>query len=486
MKQPRFLALYSLILLYLAFSFSARLQAQSVGKLQAGAATSNITPPLGELIVGGFSPVPADEVHDELHARAIVLDDGKTKLAFVLCDNVGIPREVYDAAKKQITEATGIPIENQLMAATHTHSATSARSANAVVYESKLNDYQNFLVSRIADCVRMANKRLEPAKIGWGSAHEPSQLFNRRWYVVDEADRRNPFGGVDQVRMNPGAGGLMRPAGPIDPQVSFVSIQSATGRPIAVLANYSLHYVGGVPGRTISADYFAVFANYLAKLLETDKFEKPFVGILSNGTSGDVNNINFQNRGKRYESFQKMQEVGELIASRVHASMKEISYQDTWTLEAKTEELTLRVRKPDAAMLSYVNQILAKPTQEKPFHVHERTYAERVRQLAESPEEVRVLLQTFRIGTLGIAAIPFEVFTEIGLEIKDKSPLKSTFTIELANGSYGYLPTPSQHELGGYETWLGTNKVEKEASVKIVSKLLELFQQTTQDKSAYP
>jgi hypothetical protein len=95
--------------------------------------------------------------------------------------------------------------------------------------------------------------------------------------------------------------------------------------------------------------------------------------------------------------------------------------------------------------------------------------------LAESPEDVNVLIQTFRIGTLGIAAIPFEVFTEIGLEIKDKSPFKSTFTVELANGSYGYLPTPSHHALGGYETWLGTNKVEQEASVKIVSKVLELF-----------
>lgn len=469
------LVLWSLIHLFLLFSLPAHVLAQSKGKLQAGAATSNITPPLGELIVGGFTPLPADEVHDELHARSIVLDDGNTKLAFVLCDNVGIPREVYDAAKKQIEESTGIPIANQLMAATHTHSATSARSANAMVHTTNLNDYQRFLVSRIVDCVRIANKRLEPAKIGWGSVQEPSQLFNRRWYVVEEADRRNPFGGVDQVRMNPGASGLIRPAGPIDPQVSFVSVQSTDGRAIAVLANYSLHYVGGVPGRTISADYFAVFANHLAKLLEANESEKPFVGILSNGTSGDVNNINFQNRGKRYELFQKMQEVGELIATRVHASMKDVPYQDTLTLAAKTEELTLKIRKPDTALLAYVNQVLAKPKDEKPFHVHERTYAERVLQLAESPEDVNVLIQTFRIGTLGIAAIPFEVFTEIGLEIKDKSPLKSTFTIELANGSYGYLPTPSHHALGGYETWLGTNKVEKEASVKIVSKVLELF-----------
>jgi hypothetical protein len=84
-------------------------------------------------------------------------------------------------------------------------------------------------------------------------------------------------------------------------------------------------------------------------------------------------------------------------------------------------------------------------------------------------------MQGFRIGELGVAAIPFEVFTEIGLEIKARSPFKDTFTIELANGSNGYLPTPAQHELGGYETWLGTNRVEREASVKITAKILELL-----------
>jgi hypothetical protein len=89
-------------------------------------------------------------------------------------------------------------------------------------------------------------------------------------------------------------------------------------------------------------------------------------------------------------------------------------------------------------------------------------------------------MQTFRIGELGVAAIPFEVFTEIGLEIKTKSPFKPSFTIELANGSYGYLPTPEQHQLGGYETWMGTNKVEKEASQKIVTEILKLFNQVKQ------
>ncbi len=96
--------------------------------------------------------------------------------------------------------------------------------------------------------------------------------------------------------------------------------------------------------------------------------------------------------------------------------------------------------------------------------------------MQDGPDEIRVPLQALRIGDLGIAAIPFETFAETGLELKDRSPFAHSFTIELANGSFGYLPTPEQHRLGGYETWLGTNFVEPEASRKIVTTLLELFQ----------
>jgi hypothetical protein len=92
------------------------------------------------------------------------------------------------------------------------------------------------------------------------------------------------------------------------------------------------------------------------------------------------------------------------------------------------------------------------------------------------PEFADVKLGAMRVGDLGIAAIPCEVFTETGLEIKAKSPFRTTFTMELANGHYGYLPTPEQHELGGYETWMGTNLLEKEASRKIDAAVLEMFQ----------
>lgn len=443
---------------------------------RAGAAMTNITPPLGQPIVGGWAPLPADDVHDELHARALVLDDGQTQLAIVIVDNVGVPTEVYDWAHQRVAETTGIPKRCQLFAATHTHSATSARSANATVRSETLDDYQQFLANRIADAVRIAHKRLEPARIGWGSAEDASELFNRRWFVVEEKERRNPFGGVDQVRMNPGGGAtLVRPAGPVDPEISFVAVQSLDGQPLCVLGNYSLHYVGGVPARTISADYFAVFAEELAQQLETEKHTPPFVGMLSNGTSGDVNNINFADRGPTFPPFAKMRIVGQKVAEKVTQALPAVQFHDWVALRAARTELELAVRKPDDKLLHTMRQIAAKPADQPAYQAHEKTYAERVEQLVASPDRIAVPLQVLRIGELGIAAIPFEVFTEIGLEIKAQCPLEDCFTIELANGSFGYLPTPQQHQLGGYETWMGTNKVELEASDKITQSILKLF-----------
>jgi hypothetical protein len=80
-----------------------------------------------------------------------------------------------------------------------------------------------------------------------------------------------------------------------------------------------------------------------------------------------------------------------------------------------------------------------------------------------------------RVGDLAICAIPFETFAETGLDLKRRSPFPRTMVVGLANGYNGYLPTPQQHRLGGYETWLGTNRVQEDASVLITDQLLEML-----------
>jgi hypothetical protein len=405
------------------------------------------------------------------------LDDGITRLAIVLCDNVGIPREVYDAARRMIGDEAGIRADHMLMAATHTHSATSARSDQRLRPAETLSDYQQFVARRISEAVRRAVHNLEPARIAWGRAEEPSEVFNRRWFMTPGPNLQNPFGGLDQVRMNPprAHSGLLRPAGPTDPEIVFVSVQSTEGRPIALLGNYSLHYVGGTGPDEISADYFAVFADRIQQLFSADRLDPPFVGILSNGTSGDINNIDFTKPGDRRKPYEKMREVAGKVADAVYRAHQDARYRDWVPLAAAKRDLVLAARKPTEAQLAKARRILAQPESAPAQHARERIYAQRMLLQAGAPDEVPLPLQALRIGDLSIAAIPFEVFVETGLDLKAKSPFAQHFTISLAGGSYGYLPTPRHHQLGGYETWLGTNLVEPEASEKIVATLLELL-----------
>lgn len=147
--------------------------AKSARVFRAGASLSNITPPLGEGIVGNFgTPPPAKHIHDQLHVRSLVLDDGETRLVFAIADNVGIKREVFDEAKQLINKATGLAKEHMLMSATHTHSAISAGGTGVKrmgwAGTQPLDDYQQFIARRIADGVMVAINNLQPARIGWG------------------------------------------------------------------------------------------------------------------------------------------------------------------------------------------------------------------------------------------------------------------------------------------------------------------------------
>jgi hypothetical protein len=461
------------LLATVTFGLAAEAEGKPDKVFRAGAAASNITPRLGLPIVGNFKRPTGTHVHDELHAKCIVLDDGQTTLALVIVDNIGIRQEVCAAAKEKIQEQTDIPPQNVLIAGTHTHSSVAVG-----VVDGKLADYSEFLVMRIADGVRRAIGNLEPARIGRGSAQVPGEVFNRRYLMKPGTPVPNPFGGVDQVRMNPGRGNpnILKAAGPTDPEIAFLSIQAADGRPIALLANYSLHYVGPAAGAVYSADYFGVFGDRIQELLGADRLDPPFVGIMSNGTSADINNINWPKKAvKRWGPYEKMTQVAEVCAQAVHKAHQDVQFHDDVTLAAAKQQLTLAARKPTDEQVAYAREVLAKPEDAKRYHGNEVAYAHRVLSQNKASDETMVVLQALRIGDWGVCAIPFEVFAEIGLELKAESPLGPTFVVSHANGSNGYLPTTEQHKLGGYETWLGTNRVEFEAASKITDRLLVML-----------
>jgi hypothetical protein len=331
---------------------------------RAGAATSNLTPPLGTPIVGGFAPFPAQDVHDELHARCLVLDDGRTRLALVICDLLGLHHAVSAEARRLIEETTGIPPSHVLVAGTHTHSAGSALGASRFNAEQPLDDYQRFVATRVADGVRRALNALRPAELGFGTVDIPEHVHNRRWVMREGKAPPNPFGQVDKVKMNPAGGSpdLVEPAGPIDPTVSFLALREpGSGALISVFAAYSLHYVGGVGSRSISADYFGVFCGEIERLSAHPAASRPCVALLANGTSGDINNIDFRlaKRPARKPS-EQMNLVGRDVARRVHAALAGISWERAPTLAAAYQELPVAWRSIPAELVAWARETEAR------------------------------------------------------------------------------------------------------------------------------
>ena len=445
-------------------------------EFRAGAATSNITPDLGSSINGGFQDGKAVFIHDELHARCLALDDGKTKLVFVVADSCVIGRGIFDEAKKMVNEAAGLPVENMMMSATHSHSCGTLQ---AVGQSEPSPMYQRFVARRIADGVRCALNNLAPAKIGHGSASVPYQVFNRRWKMKPGTIPPTPLGiTTDQVKTNPGINnpGLVEPAGPTDPEVRFISVQSTDGKPIALLANYSLHYVGGAPAGEVSADYYGEYARLMPSRLRSNG---KLVAMMSNGTSGDINNTPFTVTRPPREPFEQIRIVAQKAADATWFALKKIDkHRADAPLGMLQREVTLKYRRPseeDVQAAKAVRAVKDKAEIEKLPRLAQN-YAGSVISAAERPEEsITVKIQAIRIGDLAVCAIPFETFVEIGLDLKKRSPMPQTMVIGLANGRHGYLPTPEQHRLGGYETWIGTNVVQEDASVILTTQLLEML-----------
>ncbi|MDF1816466.1 MAG: neutral/alkaline non-lysosomal ceramidase N-terminal domain-containing protein [Verrucomicrobiales bacterium] len=447
--------------------------------LNAGAALSNITPQMGVPLNGVIMQTgPAKDIHDELFARCIVLSDGKVTLAFAIVDSTMISTEVHNAAKRQIESELGIPPGNVCIAATHTHS--TPRSVTGLVDDDLHREYLDFLAVRLADGVKRAHNRLTPAEIGWGSFEEPRFVHNRRWYVKNAV--QSPFGDrPETVKMNPGANSaqLDKPAGPVDPEVFVVAIRnSENSQPIAVLGNYGLHYVGGIPGGTVSADYFGVFSDAIQQKWNADRLSPPFVGAMSNGTSGDVNAIDFRKPRQKFALYQRMNEVAMELAKGARQVIDKMEFQSDVNLASASRELRLKIRKPSAERLRWARKNKA-PDDTKIRLNRTQVYAKEALILNELPDDVPVPLQVFRIGDLAVAQSPSETFAETGLAIKEKSPFAgTTFTIELANGYTGYLPPKNQFEFGGYETWPARSSfLEEEAETKMRATLLQLLKQ---------
>jgi neutral ceramidase len=445
---------------------------------QAGAAQVDITPPLGTVINGDFIPHHAHTIHDPLYAKALVMSGASTTLVLVIVDICAMRKTLIDEVKAQIRERSGIDPANILISATHTHASGSVESL--LMVEADLA-YRKKLPGLIVDAVLKAQHNLRPAKVGFGSADAPEHVVCRRFYMKEGYIARNPVtGGTDTVKTNPFGDEkqIDRRVSRMDTEVAFIAVRGLDDQWISILGNYCMHYAGDWENGTITADYFGVFSRRIKEKINAGD---DFVGMMSNGTSGEANIWDFLDPD-RYpkEFFAKSEIIGNDLAGKVAKALDDIQWDSSPKLSAAYGEVPVRLRKPRSDELEAARGIVATARYENLLKIDseslQQIYAREQVLLNEFPGHKVSPVQAMRIGQGVIGGLGGEFFAETGLRLKKDSAAKNYFTICFANDYVGYVPPAHEIEAGGYETWrCRTSHLVPDTESKIREALVELM-----------
>ena len=410
-------------------------------ELRVGAASVVITPAVGAPMAGYYSARAAEGVDDDLYAKALVIEQDGAKVAMVVCDLISMPRPVTDEARQLVQQSLGLPPERVMISATHTHTGPvlPTGSSRDPSEEGDLNAARRYVQSLpelIATSVRDADTALKPARASVGVGREENLAFNRRFFMTDGTVGWNPG------KRNPK---VIRPAGPIDPDVPVVYFETPDRKPIATYVNFAMH-LDTVGGQRISADYPHTLSALLARLKGPE-----MVTVFSIGTAGDTNHINVADptpQGGPKEAAR----IGTVLAGEVLKTYARLRPVETKAPRARAEVVRLDLPKVTPQDVDKARKVAVKFGKDQPTFL-ERVEAYKVLDVANregKPLEAEV--QVFSLGDdLAFVALPGEIFVDLGLSIKKESPFRHTIIAELANGSIGYVPTRRAYEQGNYE-----------------------------------
>lgn len=463
------------LLLSLGLLLTAAVPANAA--IKAGAAAIDITPEkLPVLLNGGMLSRQSDRIKTRIHARAIVLDDGKSQIAIVVVDSCMMGRPMLDEAKALAAQRTGIPAGRMLISATHAHSVPSSLGCLGTDADAA---YVPFLRGKLVEAIAAAQANLEPARIGFAKADAANFTALRQWIRRPDRLAEDPFGNMT-LRANMHAGAnwdhVTGESGPKDPDLSLVSIQARDGRPIAVMGNFSMHYFGD---KDISADYFGLFAEGLKKRLAPDAGGKPaFVGLMSHGCSGDIYRRDYTIPAEKWNSKVTIEEYANGLLDIALKAYAGIKYREDADIAMAEQRMTLKYRVPDKQRLEWAQRIVAAMGDRVPKTTPEVYAREQI--ILHERQQTEIVVQALRIGDIAIATTPTETYAITGLKIKAASPLPHNMVIELANGGDGYIPPPEMHLFGGYNTWAARSAgLEVMAEPRITEAAITLVEKVT-------
>lgn len=461
--------------------------------IQIGVSESDITPPAGFPMAGYYHERLADGELDPLKAKAVAFVGSRSSGAMVVCDLIGIATDLKNEVRRQASAATGIPPENIALSATHTHTAPDYMKElylrlGKEPQETLRAEYIDKLISGIVQAIVTAHADARPSLLEAGSVmQEHTVSFNRRSVMRD---------GSVRTWMSYDDPNVVRPAGPVDPEIALLAVRDADGTPRGILSNFALH-LDTVGGTKWSADYPFFIERTLQQSLNP-----ALVSVFANGCCGDINHVDPRSRVRNSAAV-----IGTSLGSTIERCLRQpggLRQLTSGDLSVKSATVHLALQSADKEEIEKALVILEKARRREPVdffeHVtaykklmidglrhptpHART-AEQItwglsRSLAGIGDQLPVDLTVFALGRdVAIVALPGEAFVDLGLTIKRNSPFRTTLVVELSNSVETiYVPTRAAYAGGSYEvtnsaTQPGSGELLVETALKLLREAAE-------------
>lgn len=407
----------------------------------------DITPPDSVLLAGYYYDRQSTGVHDPLHARSMAVSDGVTRAVLCVADLVHFPQQVVAETQRLVRERSGLEPQNLLLSTVHTHTGPDLDREEA---------YSASLPAMLAESVRLALEDLRPTALRAAHGEETTRQFIRRYRMKDGSVVTNP--GI----MNPD---VVEPIGTPDREVAAL-VASSDGKVRGGLVSFGLH-CDTVGGTEISADWTYFLRERLRKNLAED-----LCLLTPIACCGDVNHWNvFKPVTSR--GFALTEEIGARIADAATEAIQGAEPVAPGPVRALRKRVEARTRMPSESELAEARAVMAQPAPEGVDFTMERVDATRKVAAAELGPTVGLDVTVLTFGNAALVGIPAEYFSELGRDIKSRSPFEHTVIITLAARNISYVGAHRNYEEGGYEMTTsvvvpGTGEILADTAVELL------------------